>query len=270
MSDDNLVYVIADYGNLHDLAFAEVVAQLHAQTSIATTIRTFAIPAFDTIATGFALAQTALNSPFPQHHKFYVNTAPRKDDLTPRKQNAGEGLVYAKLVNGVEIVAVNSGHSLSFVRDHAEVLRDIKCDRAGSQFRSRDIFPVAFGKLMRGDHRDLGDDARANVPDMPQGVVCYTDGYGNMKCAIAPSQLEAIKGKLVTIDLNGRMQVARVADGIFAVADGEFCLSPGSSGWKNPDGSRQVFCEIVKRGGAAADAFGRPPGGAPIAWRIAE
>jgi hypothetical protein len=269
MNEANLIYVIADYGNLHDLAFAEVLQRLHAETSVTTPIHPFSVPAFDTIATGFTLAQTALNSPFPMQHKFFVNTAPRKDDLTPRTRNAGEGLVYAKLTNGVEIIAVNSGFSLSFVRDHAVTIRDIACDRAGSQFRSRDIFPIAFGNILRGDMSALGADIRNSVPDTPNGVVCYTDGYGNMKCSIPPEDLNAIKGKLVTLHVNGVMQVARVADGIFAVADGEFCLSVGSSGWAQPDGTRQQFCEIVKRGGSAADAFARPAGGTSITWRVA-
>lgn len=270
MNNTPLIYVIADYGDLHDLAFAEVVARLHAETSVNTTIRSFAIPAFDTIATGFMLAQTALNSPLPLQHKFYVNTAPRKDDLAPRVKNAGEGLVYAKLMNGVEIVAVNSGYSLSFIRDHAVELLEIHCDRAGSQFRSRDIFPTAFGQLMRGNRSALGRDMRGDIQDHPKNVVCYTDGYGNMKCSITPAQLAEMKGRHVTLTVNGGMQVARVAEGIFEVADGEFCLSPGSSGWVTPAGQKLIFCEIVKRGGSAADAFGRPVGGSTITWRIAD
>ena len=60
---ETIIYVIADYGDLHDLAFAEVVQRLHAELGPAySNINTFAIPAFDTVATGFALAQTAINS----------------------------------------------------------------------------------------------------------------------------------------------------------------------------------------------------------------
>src|SRR5690606_37273122 len=112
---DLLVYVIADYGDLHDLAFAEVIQRLYTEVDgQECQIRAFAVPAFDTVATGFMLAQTAINSKLGAGHKFYVNTAPRKDDLTPRVHNSGEGLAYVKLANGVEIVAVNSGYSLSF------------------------------------------------------------------------------------------------------------------------------------------------------------
>ncbi len=265
---DLLVYVIADYGDLHDLAFAEVTQKLHYELrDLSAEVITFAVPAFDTVATGFALAQTAINSKLGERQKFYVNTAPRKDDLTPRVKNSGEGLAYVKLANGVEIVAVNSGYSLSFVKDAAIEIREIHCDKHGSQFRSRDIFPPAFGKIAHGDYSALGEDIRSAVPDYPKNVVCYTDGYGNMKCSVDPANLKAIDGKDVTLNINGRSFAAKVADGIFGVADGQFCFSKGSSGWELPNGTRAEFSEVVMRGGNAAKAFGKPPGGIPINWR---
>lgn len=266
-----LVYVIADYGDLHDLAFAEVTQKLHHELSdMDAAIHTFAVPAFDTVATGFALAQTAIHSKLGAKHKFYVNTAPRKDDLTPRVKNSGEGLAYAKLFNGVEIVAVNSGYSLSFIKDAAVEIREIHCDKDGSQFRSRDVFPPAFGLIAHGDYSKLGNDIRAAVPDFPKNVVCYTDGYGNMKCSVDPADLEKIKGKQATLNVNGRLMAARAAEGIFGVSDGEFCFSKGSSGWTLPNGKKVEFSEVVMRGGNAARAFGNPPGGIAVEWRVIE
>lgn len=266
---DTLVYVIADYGDLHDLAFAEVTQKLHYELRDKDAeITAFAVPAFDTVATGFVLAQTAINSRLGERHKFYVNTAPRKDDLSPRVKNSGEGLAYAKLSNGVEIVAVNSGYSLSFIKDAAVEIREIHCDKHGSQFRSRDIFPPAFGLIAHGDYSHLGDDIRDSIPDYPKNVVCYTDGYGNMKCSVDPSDLVPLNNKHVTLDINGRSFAARAADGIFGVADGQFCFSKGSSGWTLPDGRKVEFSEVVMRGGNAAKAFGKPPGGIELAWRL--
>lgn len=268
MPDKLVIYVIADYGDLHDLAFAEVTQKLYAELSgVDCTIETFAVPAFDTYATGFALAQTAINSKLGVRHKFFVNTAPRKDDLTPRVKNSGEGFVYAKLKNGVEICAVNSGHSLSFVKEAAEKIVEVKCEKQGSQFRSRDIFPPAFARIVKEDFSILGDDVMKDVPDFPEDVVCYTDGYGNMKCSIDPEKLERNKGKHIILDLNGRQQIARAAEGIFGVADGEYYISQGSSGWTLPNGKQVKFTEIVKRGGNAAKTFGKPPGGLKVIWR---
>ncbi len=268
MSAPLLVSVIADYGDLHDLAFAEVTQKLYAELGdVSAHIKAHAVPAFDTVATGFALAQTALNSKLRDHHKFYVNTAPRKDDLTPRVKNSGEGLAYAKLYNGIELVAVNSGYSLSFIKEAAEEIRIVNCSKDGSQFRSRDIFPPAFAKIVKGDFSELGEDIRDAIPDMPQNVVCYTDGYGNLKTSVDPSELENLKGQDVTVDIAGKTQIARAAEGIFGVADGQFCFSEGSSGWTLPDGTKVRFSEIVKRGGSAARAFDFPAGGTPVTWR---
>ena len=267
-SNDMIVYVIADYGDLHDLAFAEVTQSLYAELGDAkAAVQTFAVPAFDTYATGFALAQTAINSHLGARHKFFVNTAPRKDDIAPRVNNAGEGFVYARLHNGVEICAVNSGYSLAFIKEAAVEIREVKCEKQGSQFRSRDIFPHAFAQVVKGDHSILGADMRDAVPDFPHDVLCYTDGYGNMKCSIDPARLNDVKGKHLILDVNGRQQIARAADGIFGVADGEYCVSKGSSGWTLPSGKDVRFTEIVKRGGNAAKTFGKPPGGLPIFWR---
>lgn len=263
-----LIYVIADYGDLHDLAFAEVAQNLYAETNLdECQIKTFAVPAFDTVATGFMLAQTAINSRLGDKHKFYVNTAPRKDDLTPRVKNSGEGLVYAKLYNGVEIVAVNSGYSLSFVKEATDEVRIINCSRDGSQFRSRDVFPPAFGKIFEGDYSHLGDNIIDHIPDIPEDSVCYTDGYGNMKCSLSTDFVDGMKGQDVIVDVNGYQGVASIADGIFGVSDGQFCISVGSSGWELPNGSKRQFVEIVKRGGSAAESFARPFSGTKIKCR---
>lgn len=268
MTDKKIIYVIADYGDLHDLAFAEVTQKLYTELDgVDCSLQTFSVPAFDTYATGFALAQTAINSKLGARHKFFVNTAPRKDDLTPRVKNSGEGFVYARLKNGVEICAVNSGYSLAFIKEAAEEIREIKCEKHGSQFRSRDIFPPAFGRIVKGDMSILGESVMDQVPDFPENVLCYTDGYGNMKCSIDPARLDVIKGKHIILDVNGRQQVARAAEGIFGVADGEYCISQGSSGWTLPNGREVKFTELVKRGGNAAKTFGKPPGGQAITWR---
>lgn len=265
MKDRTLITVIADYGDLHDLAFAEVRERLYAELkSDAFVIETVAVPAFDTIATGFVLAQLGINSRLGDHHKFYVNTAPRKDDPNPRARNAGEGLAYAKLANGVEIVAVNSGYSLSFVRDDAKELRALKVSAEGSQFRSRDVFPPAFAKIAQGDLSALDGDLKGVVSAMPGNVVCYTDGYGNLKTTVDMTALAGMKDKDVVLKIQGREEIARVTDGIFGVKDGEFCISLGSSGW----GGRRLT-EIVRRGGNAARSFNNPPGGAPVEWKPA-
>lgn len=267
---DKLVYVVADYGDLHDLAFAEVTQRLYKELQDAQAhIKSYAVPAFDTVATGFVIAQLAVNSQLGDQHKFFVNTAPRKDDLRPRVKEAGEGFAYVKLHNDIELCVVNSGFSLSFVKDSATEIRAINCAKEGSQFRSRDIFPPAFAKIFRGDYTELGADISEHIPEVPRHVLCYTDGYGNMKVSVASDELDGLKGQDVVIDVNGQKRVAKVTDGIFGVADGQLCFAPGSSGWTLPDGTKKRFSEIVMRGGHAAEAFGFPAGGSTIEWQPA-
>lgn len=266
---DFLTYVIADYGHLHDLAFAEVTQKLYTELGCTARIRSYSVPPFDTVATGFVLAQLAVNSKLGTSQKFYVNTAPRKDDLKPRVKNSGEGFAYVKLKNGIEIAAVNSGYSLSFLKDAAEEIREINCAKEGSQFRSRDVFPPAFAKVARGDYSQLGADLTESVPSAPDRVICYTDGYGNMKISVSPDELKGELGKDVVLEINGRQRVGKITDGIFGVSDGQLCLAPGSSGWTLPNGKEVRFAEISLRGGNAAKEFGRPPGGIQVSWRDA-
>lgn len=269
--DQHFIRVIGDYGALGDMAFAEVSDRLDAELAaagLAYQMRLTSVPQFDTYATGFVLAQLAVNNRLADRQVFYVNTAPRKDNKAARVNNEGEGLVYVKLKNGVRIVAVNSGYSLAFVKPFATEIKLLNCAKEGSQFRSRDIFPQAFGAVMRGDAAIFGADATSHVPDaVPENVVVYTDGYGNLKCSVDPAMLEARKGQRVTLQVNGREQVAVVGSGIFDVADGEFCFARGSSGWTMPDGKTFAFAEIVKRGGDASKTFGKPPGGIQIEWK---
>lgn len=269
MTEQNemIVFVVADYGNLHDLAFAEVTQKLIAELNdVNPRMHCYAVPAFDTYATGFVLGQLAINSKLGDQQKFYVNTAPRKDDLLPRVKNAGEGFAYIKLKNGIELCAVNSGYSISFIKDAAAEIRKINCSAEGSQFRSRDIFPQSFSKIAHKDYSELGEDIINHVPDVPDQVVCYTDGYGNMKTSITPSTLKELAGRDIVLHINGRTRVAKITDGIFGVSDGQLCLAPGSSGWTLPDGTRKGFAEIVLRGGSAAEVFERPIGGTEIKW----
>jgi S-adenosylmethionine hydrolase len=274
-SDRKYIRVIADYGPLGDLAFAEVTDRLHAVMREAGVedykIDLTSVPAFDTYATGFALAQLAINSPLGRDHIFYVNTAPRKDKVSARINNEGEGLIYARLKNGVQIVAVNSGYSLTFIKPFADVIRELKVDKDGSQFRSRDIFPAAVGAVLRGDDSILGKDIAKTVPDdVPADRVVYTDGYGNLKTSVDPEGLKKLKGKLVYLKVGDAENVpVHVGTGIFDVADGDFCFAAGSSGWEMPGKkSSRRFAEIVKRGGSAAKAVDAPIGGKNLIWRL--
>lgn len=269
-SNDPLsIQVIADYGSADDMAFAEVRQALrYVLRDTAAQIDILSVPIFDTYATGFVLGQLANNHPFGRSQMFYVNTAPRKDDTAARSNDGGEGLAYVRLKNGVRIVAVNSGFSLSFVAPLAEEIRRINCSSAGSQFRSRDVFPQPFGLIAHGDESLLQEDIRSHIPAIPESVICYTDGFGNLKTSIDATVLRGLGGKHAIVTINGQAHEAMIGEGIFSVPEGTLVLSAGSSGWTHPDGTEKRFVECVWRGHSASQLFGHPVGGSIVQWTL--
>lgn len=256
-----LVHLIADYGH-GDLAFAEVRQRL---ATLLPTAEVFAtpVPAFDTISAGFCAAQLALGDQ-PGERIIYTNVAPRADRRDPRPGNQGERLVAAVCTNGVLVVGVNSQHSFSFVRAEASV-HHVDVGDAGSQFRSRDLFPAVVARLARGDHDLLGEELDAAlIPPPPEHAVAYVDGYGNLKTTWTEAPAEI--GQQVEVAVNGASAAATVSDGAFAVGEGEMSFAPGSSGWDGTGGGRR-FYELLLRGASASDRLGRPRAGDPVAVR---
>lgn len=249
---------VADYGH-GDLAFAEVVQRLTSLVPDAVVLPT-PVPPFDTISAGFCAAQLALGDTAGPR-LVYTNVAPRADHPDPRPGNQGERLVAATCDNGVTVVGVNAQHCFSFLRGHAAI-RGVDVADAGSQFRSRDIFPAAVAQLVAGDTTCLGDAVDDElVPQPPERAIAYVDGYGNLKTTWheAPAPL----GEQVQVTVGGASAIATVTDGTFAVRQGEMSFAPGSSGWEI--GGRGVtFYEVLLRGGSAAERLGSPRAGAPV------
>jgi hypothetical protein len=258
------LHLICDYAP-GDLAWAEVLSALSANLDPAIRLHTTSITSFDTIATGFVLAQLALASEDlrPKNLLLFANTAPRKDKKEAKTNNEGEGLLYAKLKNGVPIVVVNSGYSLSFLTDELEELYSTNAKEEGSQFRSRDFFPQIVHKAINEDYSFLLHklDPKDCIPPPPNRVVAYIDSFGNIKTTIrsnddAISKVKA--GTRLKIKIGNIVRTATVATGIFNVMEGDLAFAPGSSGHTNR------FWELFTRGGSAWDQFGHPLNGSAI------
>lgn len=222
-----LLHLIADFGH-SDLAFAEVAQRLKLYLPEAQLVLT-AVPAFATLAAGFCAAQLGLNEAPPGTLIFH-NVAPRRDDRAPRTDNDGERLAYALLPNGVKVVGVNAGYTFSFLKDTGAELRFVNVPSAGSQFRSRDLFPQAFAAVVRGEDGALAEDVLPeHVPSMPENSLAYVDGFGNLKttCRFGTFQ----PGTRLRVSLNEVEFHAVCTDGSFAVPQGELAFSKGSSGW---------------------------------------
>jgi len=251
-----LIHIIADYGH-GDLAFAEVVQRIRMYLPDAEPVLT-PVPPFATLAAGFCIAQLALNAA-PPGTIVYHNVAPRQDDAAARDENAGEALTYARLATGVRVIGVNAGHALSFVRDAAEELRLAAAPDAGSQFRSRDLFPQAAAAIALGGPDALGAELDpASVPAVPEGRIAYVDGYGNLKTTVRADRSGVEEDAAVLVRIGDRDLEATATPGSFAVEDGAIAFAPGSSGWTTPDGDEVRWMEVFLRGGNAWEAFGRP------------
>jgi hypothetical protein len=259
-----LIHMIMDYAP-GDLAVAEVVSALAAQVPGDYHWHVTSVHSFDTISTGFTVAQLGNQSPQlrPNNTIIYANCAPRKDRKEARSNNEGEGLVYGVLRSGVAVIAVNSGYSMSFVRDALEELWSIKVDAGGSQFRSRDNFPAIVGRAASGDLSFRKEQLNPHevIPQAPISAVGYIDSFGNLKTTLREGDAalaELTPGQRVTVEINGVEMTATVAAGSFNVKEGDIALAPGSSG------HARKYWEIFQRGGSVWHTYKKPRPGATI------
>lgn len=259
-----LLHIVADYAQ-GDMAIAEVCSAIATHLDDSVHWHFTSVPSFDTISTGFISAQLALQPVHlrPRNLFLYVNCAPRRDRSEARSHNEGEGLLHAKLSNGVQALVVNSGYSLSFLRADIQELSTAKVERGGSQFRSRDSFPPLVGMMIRGDAALIGEslDPLLAIPAAPSGIVAYVDSFGNLKttCRDGDDLLKSLTpGQKVAVRINASEGMATVARGSFNVPEGEIAFAPGSSGHD------RRFWELFQRGGSAWEFFGRPRAGAKV------
>jgi S-adenosylmethionine hydrolase len=258
------ICVIADYGS-GDPAFAEVIQRLLMAVPAAQ-IQTLSVPPFSTLATGFWIAQLGLN-PGSEKRMIYHNCAPRQDDPHARQNNEGEGLTYALLPNGVKVVGVNAGYTLSFIKHHAKTLRVVNVSRGGSQFRSRDVFPTAAAAIAGEDFGLLGEPLNLElIPATPLDRIAWIDGYGNIKTTIPAHTVHLEPETKIVIRIGDVVSDAIYSDGSFKVPEGTLAFAPGSSGWLAADGEPLRWMELFLRGGNAWERFGKPR----INWQVTQ
>ena len=185
--------------------------------------------------------------------------APRADDEEARVGNAGERLTFARLPSGVRVIGVNAGYTFAFVRDAAAELRWAAAAAAGSQFRSRDLFPQVAGAIALGRPEALAEELGIeHIPDVPPNRIAYVDGYGNLKTTLKHSAFTAQAGTVLRVRIGRVEGEAVVSDESFAVERGQLALAPGSSGWRKPHGAETHWMELFLRGGSAWEAFDHP------------
>jgi S-adenosylmethionine hydrolase len=248
---DKTLILLSDYGT-GDPAFTEVMLRLRALLPD-TFLHPQSVPAFSTINTGYWIAQTALTKDL-NNTFIFSNTAPRKEEKKAQENNKGEKMMYAKLKNGFEIMAINAGYAFSFVKPFIEQFHYAQCENEGSQFRSRDIYPFAVAKMVRGDKSVIGEKEETSIiPDYPRNVIASIDGYGNIKTTTRLSEVKDFTpGQKLKITLNHEKHVAIFTDGVFNIHEGELAFAPGSTGHDDK------FMELFVRGSSAYHLFELP------------
>jgi hypothetical protein len=265
MTGKKFLHVVQDYAP-NGLEFGEIIQRLHfhLEDPDSLTIHPTSVPSLDTMAIGFVTAQYAL-APSQERMVIYGNAAPRRGKNKAKKDNEDEGIKYARLDNGVEIVNVNSEYAFGFLKKHIVEFRDIICPDRGSQFRSRDFFPERVAHLVNGDRSILGAELDiSKIPEIPHNLVAWTDGFGNIKTTMRLSDLNGFEmGQKVQVILNGVSMLGVIAKGGFAVDRGVLAVNAGSSGFDDP------FIELFLRvhhmtEKTAAVRFDYPLGGTPF------
>lgn len=269
MSESNatLLHVVSDYV-AGGLEFGEITSRLqyHLQDPHQVRIHSTSVPSLDTMAMAFVTGQYAF-APHKGRMFIYGNAAPRRTTSKASKDNRDNGIQYARLDNGVEIINVYSEYAFGFVKDHIAEYRLVDCPVGGSQFRSRDFFPERVARLIDGDRSVLGEELSvADIPAIPNNLVAWTDGFGNIKTTMRKSDLDKAgltMGQTVQVILNGVSMMGVIATGGFAVDRGVLAINAGSSGYDDP------FIELFLRvhhmsEKTAAVRFDYPEGGTPF------
>lgn len=188
---------------------------------------------------GFAAAQLALNSTIksPRTRVIYALT----DAF-----DGNDTLLEMTLKNGV-VIKTNNPKTLTFVSNQVKEAIGFEAENWENVVR---------------------------LPEKPS--VAYIDGYGNMKLTHShheimkniyeQAQAEGLtitEGQQITVNVkvgDKNHELMLTAGGSFSVADGEFALSKGSSGWEGNQG----FAELFLRGGNAAKTFDHPEPGQEV------
>jgi hypothetical protein len=258
-----LIHLVCDYAP-GDLAWAEVFSAFSALLPEDVRMNLMSVNSFDTIATGFAVGQlgSAESRLRPDGLIIFANCAPRKDLKNARLNNEGEGLLFLTLNNGVQIIAVNSGYSLSFIKNDIQEVWTTNAEEQGSQFRSRDFFPQIVALAARNDYTFIRQRLEPSViNDPPKQVIAYVDSFGNLKTTYRtgdPAIEGLTAGSRIKVRIGAIVRTATVSTGSFSVMEGDLAFAPGSSGHD------KRFWELFQRGGSAWHEFNRPSTGTKV------
>ncbi|NMC62241.1 MAG: hypothetical protein GYA55_03650 [SAR324 cluster bacterium] len=228
---------------------------------------------FDTLSAGYLLGQYGLQNEDlrPSELMLFASCSPRFERPRDASGTEREAFYYGTLRNGVRVIAVNSGYTLSFLRGSFSELREIRIENceAGVQ-RPRNFLPGIVGHLIAGNTSWLGAelDPLKVISEYPPGVVCYIDSFGNIKTTYTDHDevIRHIKtqgsGARIRIEINGEVRAATLGIGTTDPLEGDTLFAPQSGAFLNR------FWEISCRRADASANFNNPPPGSSIKLMI--
>lgn len=266
--------LIADYGS-DGLASTEAILATRRAAATPFTVDLVASRPFNTIHTAFLLDQ--LHRGIPKGRgadtTFFLNTDPRTQTENGVAAAEGAPLVIATLDTGAHIVTPNAGHCLSLVRPRITSLALARCSAAGSQFRSRDVFPAVVGAVIDGNVAAVTGDTLSidHVPPMPpEFIVLHIDNYGNVKTSFTERDrmtLGIAWGEEIELQLGATTMRIPVVENIFAESAGSLVFAPGSSGDRTNPGFEVSLRYAGDCSASAGAVFGHPEPGSNFAVR---
>jgi hypothetical protein len=245
-----LVQLVADYGP-GDLAFAEM-AQLLEFVVPDAEVRLTRVPAHDTLAAGWCAASLALCEGPPGRLVVVDVTA-----------TGGARHCVGRARDGVEIVGPNCGWTWSFLA--AEV-----CGPCYLEVPARDglvgtpqLLAQAVVRVARRQPHGVQEPVRhEEIPVIPDSVVAFVDCDGSLETTV-PHVADAVGGQM-EVRIGDVTATAFVTDGSAPPGEDALALRPAGS----TRGGGRSFSALTVRGGSAAELFGSPPGGAPVALAV--
>ena len=243
---ERLVQLVADYGP-GDLAFAEL-AQLLELVVPDADVRLTTVPAFDSLAAGWCAARLAM-CVGPPGRLVVLDVA----------ASGGARHCVGRARDNVDVVAANTGWAWSFLAGEVSGPRFLEVPAGNGSVRFPQLLAEAVARVSNRQPHGVCEPVPAEqIPPIPESVVAFVDCDGSIETTIAYAP--GAVGDRMRVHIGDFAATARVTDGRAPVGEGALALRPGV----------RPFSALTVGGGSAAELFGGPRGGAPVALTPAE
>jgi hypothetical protein len=244
------VQLIADYGP-GDLASAEM-AQLLEFVMPDAEVRLTRVPARDTLAAGWCAATLSLCEGPPGRLVVVDVTA-----------SSGSRHCVARARDGVEVVGPNCGWTWSFLAADVCGPCYLEVPARDGLVRTPRLLAQAVVRVARRQPHGVREPVPPEqIPVIPDSVVAFVDCDGSLETTV-PHAAHAV-GRQMDVRIGDVTATAFVTDGSPPPGEDALALQPAGS----TRGGSRPFSALTVRGGSAAELFGSPPGGAPVALAV--